>query len=351
MAIETTPEVVKITEVNQIKLNVLDTIHSNKDTITEVIREFKSKFDNNLAESKKELYDKKNELEMKKKSNLDEISRFEKVITDMKNKIQEHEQQVHTDVDNKADIIFQSNLQSLNDENQNNDDDINDLNKTLEKNMEEIEKAETLSKETIQKIQQSKTTLNELSNKFNEIETELEHLKYVETTKITNISELLDISEFNTKFIDAAVDKEFDSYDSSITLKDDSMQENLNSQVNQNPMTTSSQDNGKPNEQQLLEFTNKVNRIALERTNGRPLKVAQINSKQVFINQYKANAKTGELLLNDRILKLDQKDKSKKRHTKEALYDVSSSEVDISEFSMEELAAHVENLTAELRAL
>jgi hypothetical protein len=32
-------------------------------------------------------------------------------------------------------------------------------------------------------------------------------------------------------------------------------------------------------------------------------------------------------------------------------YDVTSSEMDISEFSMEELAAHVENLTAELRAL
>jgi len=30
---------------------------------------------------------------------------------------------------------------------------------------------------------------------------------------------------------------------------------------------------------------------------------------------------------------------------------VSSSEVDISGFSMDELAAHVENLTAELRAL
>ena len=67
MAIETTPDVVKINEINQIKSNVVDTIHSNKDTITKVIREFKSNFDRHLAESNKELDDlnsKINEIEL-----------------------------------------------------------------------------------------------------------------------------------------------------------------------------------------------------------------------------------------------------------------------------------------------
>jgi len=116
--------------------------------------------------------------------------------------------------------------------------------------------------------------------------------------------------------------------------------------VNQYPTTSASQDNGTPNEQQKLEFKNRLDKIAFERNGGFNLTRKQTNIKLKLIRIYNDNAEKGEIALNEHLDEIKNRE-----NVRGGFFDVSSSEVDISEFSMDELAAHVENLTAELRAL
>jgi len=106
------------------------------------------------------------------------------------------------------------------------------------------------------------------------------------------------------------------------------------------------QKNGKPNQQQTLDFKDLIEKIASDKNCGFPCNRSQLDKKDEFIRKYTANGAQAKKELD---LYLEST-KNRKR-TAGGFFDVSSSEVDFLEFSIDELAAHVENLTAELRAL
>jgi len=163
------------------------------------------------------------------------------------------------------------------------------------------------------------------------------------------LSELLVVSELTTSSIEKAVIEEFDNYVECIDSDKKSLQnvaaavsdvkkqptQNNGKQIQNVAAVVSNvkkqdiQNNGKPTDQEIQNFTNHINKIALEKNGGYKLSLQQENLKKTYIRKYKENGQ-------ETIDELDAYLESTKnrRKTKGAFFDVSSSEVDISEFSL-----------------
>ena len=342
MANEPRPVIVEINTVISTKKGVREISHLNRNEITDAIRIFRSKFNEQLESLNTELKNKEQLLSSKKSANENVFSTFDADITGLKNKIAEHNEMLQTTVTNNNNHPI-TNLDDLNTENKNCDSEIAELKKTVENSIQEEKDVLILSDKIVESIKQCTSEITGLQDKLQSIvKAEYDFSSSVNSHN-DELSDLLVVSELMTSSIEKGVIEEFDNYVECIESDKKSLQNvaAVVSDVKKQP----TQNNGKPTEQQVKDFNNFIDARALARNGGIKLNPKQTGRRETYKREYAQNGQKTIDKFEDEMVK----------NTREwkigGFFDVSSSEVDISEFSMDELAAHVENLTAELRAL
>ena len=344
----------KINVIIDIKKTIVSQIHPQRDVILSAIVEFKKAFNTNIISLNEKLEEKKRE--------------FERLTTEMskENEIYLHrsgELTTSLDTERKNFTLFDNNM------NEKNNADLIKAKQTEENScdqtIEKLNNETKLVEEKIQTFQNNltllKTEIANWSSKKNELEKQFQAVKF----KVSNFSnimvisdeslvELMKESESKTKTIEEAVNNDFTFYEDEISENNAKIVVDVN---NSNGTTKTTPE--KKTSSGLFPKCPFAFDI-IDDPMKKPWSGNQTNEYKLKLYIYARTQNSGRDLDKEQLKRLRENVQSSQKQacplnhpskTSESWYDVSASEVDISEFSMDELAAHVENLTAELRAL
>jgi len=342
IATESTMSVTKsLGEVDSIKQVVLSSTHTHKDEITASILEFKSKFNNRIVSLTGELSENNTKTSMMISDNELAKKEFDRSISVLQDILGLEKKKLVQTKTKTNDPTHTKNVENLTSEIQKCDADIQKIkkeNESLQTKITSITEQLVLTKTEITSMNDDKCKLQtNLTNLSSETATLSASMK----TSDDRLVELIISSECQTSLIKTAVEGEFDSYNSSIDRTKIENGAEVISYVTPAPV----QKNSKPTEQEISKYKEFVTKIANDKNGNQKLTREQIARIDKYVRQYGANGQTEKDNFEREMAAYSR------RKTSGGFFDVSSSEVDISEFSMDELAAHVENLTAELRAL
>jgi len=360
IATESTMSVTKsLGEVDSIKQVVLSSTHTHKDQITASILEFKSKFNNRIVSLTGELSENNTKTSMMISDNELAKKEFDRSISVLQDILGLEKKKLVQTKTKTNDPTHTKNVENLTSEIQKCDADIQKIkkeNESLQTKITSITEQLVLTKTEITGMNDDKCKLQtNLTNLSSETATLSASMK----TSDDRLVELIISSECQTSLIKTAVEGEFDSYNSSI---DKAKSENAAADIEQpvvyiNSTTITTVEKQRSTQiykkcpfdfeiidtpfqkwgtKQTEEYRTKLTEYAKTHNNNNPLSKKQLQQLRENVT---SSASKGEPLPRypDKVTG--------------AWCNVSASEVDISEFSMDELAAHVENLTAELRAL
>jgi len=344
----------KINVIIDIKKTIVSQIHPQRDVILSAIVEFKKAFNTNIISLNEKLEEKKRE--------------FERLTTEMskENEIYLHrsgELTTSLDTERKNFTLFDNNM------NEKNNADLIKAKQTEENScdqtIEKLNNETKLVEEKIQTFQNNltllKTEITKWSSTKNDLEKQFQEVKFKVSTfsngmviSDESLVELMKESESKTRTIEEAVNNDFTVYEGEIS------ENNAKIVVDGNKSTgTTETTPGKPTSSGLFPkcpFEFKI----IDDPMQKPWSQAQEKEYQSKLEIHAKIQNSHQKLSRPQHDKLMQHVKESKKNgfpypyiskTPGTWCDVSASEVDISEFSMDELAAHVENLTAELRAL
>jgi len=374
MATETIHEDQKnMKQINITKENVLEATHTTKTTVTEVIRVCKQKFAENINNLETELKKTETELVEKKVVHEAESHKFDAVIAGMNTEIQKHRKNLQTDQTTQEHDNNKQTLEKFVNTNKKHDADITELKKKLTDTQQQEKSGESLSSKNTTRIQDSKNQIVKLTSDLSNIEKELQDLDGRETASKENISYLLSISEEKTGLITRAVDEEFISYTTSFQVPKEMLKPNNTQKARTNAASIQV-----PKEMLEPNNTQKARTIWPEcdfdfdvynYVEGHSWNTKQKHEYETKLKEYVKNKNLSNKIHKDQEKRIRENVESsvkqgkplKKKSTAESWCDVSSSQADTSEFSNDEpdiskysidqLAAHVQNLTAELRGL
>ena len=343
----------KINVIIDIKKTIVSQIHPQRDVILSAIVEFKKAFNTNIISLNEKLEEKKRE--------------FERLTTEMSN---ENEIYLHRSGELTTSLDTERKNFTLFDNNMN--DKTADLIKakqteenSCDQTIEKLNNENKLVEEKIQTFQNNlallKTEITNWSSKKNDLEKQFQEVKFKVSTfsngmviSDESLVELMKESESKTRTIEEAVNNDFTVYEGEISENNAKIVVDVNKSTGTTKTTPKKKTSSdlytacpfvfeivddpitKPwSQPQQKEYQRKYEVYAKSQNNKKELSRPQ-------------HAKLMQHVITSGLNGFPHPYKSK---TSESWYDVSASEVDISEFSMDELAAHVENLTAELRAL
>jgi len=367
MANELKTPIGEINEVTSTKKIVLDISHRNRDTITIAIRDFRSNFDNRVRQCRDQLESQKTLLSTTEQSNEVENSAFEKEINDLENFKKESENTLQKNLTITNDIPS-TDLENLNSENQTCDSQISELTKSYETSLKETEEVSKSCNNIVNELKECTIQMTNFKEQLEKMVKEENDFDSMVDKHNRELSDLLSISESTTNLVEKSLVSEFDSYNSSINSDGTSL-----SIISEGNIELNRQEHLKKAPEKLTSLTvfpecpvvfDIINNDEIlnndDRINGKN-KWSE-KQKKVYLHALTEHAKglepTKKLSKNQNktimqnVITSALKGRPEKHTYVDGTWcDVSSSEVDISEFSMDELAAHVENLTAELRAL
>jgi len=334
------------------KENILNNMNEPRKVIIQAISDFKNTFNTKITklstifDEKKivlgslndEITQQKNSFKSKFKNLEEKIAFMEDKISDTNNKItndKTHSEKIQVFLDSDRDCDLEiTRLENEND--------------TTKTNIEQLEiESESITKQIVEiktKMVSSQTDLDAIILKTNNFSQKV-------SDSDEHIIENLLNTGIQTMKIDRYVHAGNEEYSESITKQNTEAESviELNPQKAPEEKNSSTRYKGCPFEFKIIddlgakpwskdqtnEYKNELSKYAIKYNGDRRLNDAQ---KKSFFGNVSSSQKNGEPLVHN-------------SKTLGTWFDVSSSEVDISEFSMDELAAHVENLTAELRAL
>ena len=346
-------------DVDAQKKVILLSTHTQKDEITASILEFKSKFNNRIESLTLELSE--NNIKSSKMISDNELAtqEFNRIINVLQENLSLEKKKLLETKTKTNDKTHTKSVENLTSEIHKCDADIQQCkkeNESLQTKIKSSTEQLVLTKNEITSMNEEKIKLQtNLTKMLSETATVSASMK----TSDDRLVELILGSDLKTSIIKTAVEDEFDSYNSSI---DKAKSENAAADIEQpvvyiNSTTITTVEKQRSTQiykkcpfdfeiidtpfqkwgtKQTEEYRTKLTEYAKTHNNNNPLSKKQLQQLRENVT---SSASKGEPLPRypDRVTG--------------AWCNVSASEVDISEFSMDELAAHVENLTAELRAL
>jgi len=328
-------------DVDAQKKVILLSTHTQKDEITASILEFKSKFNNRIESLTLELSENNIKYSQMLSDNELATNEFNRIISVLQENLSLEKKKLLETKNKTNDQKHTKSVENLNSEIQKCDADIQKFkkeNESLQTKITSSTEQLVLTKNEITSMNEEKTKLQtNLTKMLSETATVSASMK----TSDDRLVELILGSDLKTSIIKTAVEDEFDSYNSSIDITKIENGAEVISYVTPAPV----QKNSKPTEQEISKYKEFVTKIANDKNGNNKLTREQIARIDKYVRQYGANGQTEKDNFEREMAAYNR------RKTGGGFFDVSSSEVDISEFSMDELAAHVENLTAELRAL
>jgi len=366
MATETIHEDQKnMKQIDTIKENVLQATHTAKTTVTEVIRVCKQNFAENINNLETKLKKTETELVEKKVVHEAESRKFDAVIEGMKTDIEQYRNKLQTDQTTQEHINNKQTLEKFVNTNKKHDADITELKKKLTDTQQKQKLGELLSSKNTTLIENSKNQIVKLKSDLINIENELQDLDSRETASKENISCLLSLSEERTGLITRAVDEEFTSYTTSFQVPKEMLKPNNTQKARTNAASIQV-----PKEMLEPNNTQKARTIwpqcdfdfdVYDYVEGRSWNTKQKQEYATKLKEYVKNNNLWNTNRNDQqkkilenidlSVRLGKPQALKQKSTAGSLCNVSSSQADISKFSIDQLAVHVQNLTAELRGL
>jgi len=344
----------KIQVVVDNKKIIVNLVHPQKEVVKTAIDDFKKAFNIRIGSLNEKLEENKRECEKLSIEISDETENIRKCTGDLEKDLQNQKDAnavCQTNVSEKSEKDFIEGKKADEKKAQEAIDNLNHDNKVTENNIQELQKNITSLEADIISCSSRKEIFEK---QLREVETRVYNFSDTMVVIDKHLVELIKDSEVKTKSIEEAVDNSFTFYEGEIA------ENTVKSVVDGNNSTGTTEPTPGKKTSSFLFPKCPFSFDIIDDPMQKHWSTVQTNEYQ---NKLEIHAKTQnsdikltrkqhDLLMRN--VKSSQKQACPLTHkstTAGSWCDVSASEVDISEFSMDELSAHVENLTAELRAL